>query len=198
MSPAASALKATGCFSASSSASSSAFTSAAVTAAAPAPAVPATSLFAHIPPDIVALRLRLFLMEKPVELSPAQWDQVWPYIDNIWVWNKVRVSEVGVETIYYLCRKHTIKIWVPSQRSGPQQRQKISQEALDCGMKLKVVKTTTSVLTTHSSEDCVCHCHDLELLNYQKKNSTIMTMAADQAAQGYKIAEVSANLTGKH
>ncbi len=50
-------------------------------------------------------------MEEPVELPRAEWDLVWPYVDNIWVKNKDRAGADGRRTVYYLCRRYYTKTW---------------------------------------------------------------------------------------
>lgn len=63
-------------------------------------------------------------------------------------------------------------------------------------MKFKAIVSATSVIATRTGT-CESHCHDLEYLDRQKKNSGILTLAARQVAQGYNVAAVATNITTK-
>ena len=76
-------------------------------------------------------------------------------------------------------------------------RQRCAREALGCGMKMKTVTTASSVTATRTGE-WQDHCHELELLDYQKKNSGIMTLAAQEASRGNKISVVADTLTARY
>ncbi len=76
-----------------------------------------TTLFSEVPANIADLRRRLFSLEEPVELPRAEWDLVWPYVDNIWVKNKDRAGADGRRTVYYLCRRYYTKTWAPKKRT---------------------------------------------------------------------------------
>lgn len=156
-----------------------------------------TTLFSEVPANIADLRRRLFSLEEPVELPRAEWDLVWPYVDNIWIKNKDRAGADGRRTVYYLCRRHSTKTWTPKEKDGGRQRQRLAREAIGCDMRFKAVFTAASVIATRTNE-CESHCHDLELLDFQKKNSGVMALAAKEAFKGYKISHVAANVTARH
>lgn len=63
-------------------------------------------------------------------------------------------------------------------------------------MKFQAKMSSTSVIATRTGT-CESHCHDLESLDRQKKNSGIMALAASQVSQGHNVAAVAANLTVK-
>lgn len=159
-----------------------------------------SSFFDNVPPNIASLRNEIFLLRIPLQMPRARWNETWPYVDNIWVQNKKIVKD-GLTTIYYNCRQHSNKTWAPKAKSSALHpslhRQKMSKEALGCGMKFKAVMSSTLVNATLTGE-CKVHCHDLESLDKQKKNSGIMTLAANQISQGYNVAAVTANITGKN
>ena len=155
-----------------------------------------TTLFSEVPANIAELRQRLFSLEEPLELPREEWELVWPYVDNIWVKNQDRSDADGRRTVYYLCRRHSKKTWVPKPKQGSRQRRRLAREAIGCGMRFKAVYTATSVTATRTSE-CESHCHDLELLDFQKKNSGVMAVAAKEASRGYKISHVAATMTAR-
>lgn len=62
-------------------------------------------------------------------------------------------------------------------------RQRISREAIGCDMKFKAAISPFSVTATRTGK-CESHCHDLESVDRQKKNSGIMALAAGQVSQG--------------
>jgi len=158
-----------------------------------------TTLFADVPTNVADLRKRLFSLKKPVELPRAEWDLVWPYINNIWVKNKDRAGVNGRRTVYYFCRRHSTKTRIPKEKDGLQQRQRqrLAREAIGCGIRFKAVFTVTSVSATRTSK-CESHCHDLKLLDFEKKNSGVMALTAKKAFKGYKISHVAANITARH
>ena len=127
-----------------------------------------------------------------------QWEAVWPYVDNIWVKNKTRSSKDGGSiTRYYLCQNNATKAWVSKVKPGEGQRQRLARDTLGCGMRFKSITTAFSVTATRTGE-CLAHCHDLELLDSQKKNSGIMALAAQEASRGYKISAVAETITARH
>lgn len=98
--------------------------------------------------------------------------------------------------MYYLCRRHSAKTWVSKNTNEPRKRQRISREAIACGMKFKAVIANDFVTATRTGE-CENHCHDLESQDRQKKNPGIKTLAVNQVSHGYSIAAVTANVTAK-
>ncbi|MCJ1419996.1 2,5-diamino-6-(ribosylamino)-4(3H)-pyrimidinone 5'-phosphate reductase, partial [Xylographa parallela] len=112
--------------------------------------------------------------------------------------NKSRPSKDGGSTTrYFLCRKHESRPYVSKVEPGGRMRQRCAREALGCGMKMKTVTTASSVTATRTGE-WQDHCHELELLDYQKKNSGIMTLAAQEASRGNKISVVADTLTARY
>ncbi|MCJ1433071.1 hypothetical protein MMC27_002430 [Xylographa pallens] len=157
-----------------------------------------STLFADVPADIAATRTRMFLIQEEVVMPREQWDAVWPYVDNIWVKNKTRPSKDGRSiTRYFLCRKHETETYVSKVKPGGRKRQRLAREALGCGMKMKTLTTPSSVTATRTGE-WQAHCHELELLDYQKKNSGIMALAAQEASRGNKISVVADTVTARH
>ncbi|MCJ1287665.1 hypothetical protein MMC26_007017 [Xylographa opegraphella] len=156
-----------------------------------------STLFADVPADIAALRMRLFLVKEEVIMPREQWDAVWPYVDNIWVKNKTRPSKDGSTIKYFLCRKHASESYVSKVEPGSRKRQRAAQDPLGCGMRIKTVTNASYVTATRTGE-WQSHCHELELLDHQKKNSGIMKLAAREASRGYKISVVAETVTAKH
>lgn len=151
-----------------------------------------TTFFAEVLAGIASFRKRLFVLEEPLELPRDQWDRIWPYVGKIWVQNKKRISN-EVKTVHYLCRLHSSKTWIPKDN---RRRQRTHREAIGCGMRFKVEISATSVSAIRTGT-CDTHCHDLESLDRQKKNSEVMALAAGQVSQGCKVAAVAANFTAK-
>ncbi|MCJ1288690.1 hypothetical protein MMC34_000219 [Xylographa carneopallida] len=155
-----------------------------------------SALFANVAANIAAIRTRLFLVEEEVVMPLEQWDEVWPYVDNIWVKNKTRPSKDGSTIKYFLCRKHASKGYVSKVKPGSEKRRRLARDAIGCGMRIKTVTTAFSDTASRTGE-WQAHCHELELLDYEKKNSGIKTLAAQEASRGYKISLVADAITAE-
>lgn len=99
---------------------------------------PRSSLFT-LPPDLPAMRARFFSLDTPLILSQAQFDEYWPFVDNMYVKNKERpVTLDNTRSAYYYCR-----LWKKSEYVGVssaiRQRKKHCRATIACPMKFKAV-----------------------------------------------------------
>lgn len=53
--------------------------------------------------DLVRWRERFFRLEEPIDLSPAQYREIWPFVDNLWTYNNQPIKE-GRTVVYFKCR----------------------------------------------------------------------------------------------
>lgn len=87
--------------------------------------------------------------------------------------------------MYYLCRKHESKAWVPKSKPAGSKRRKLTRDPLGCGIRIKTVTFALSVTVTRTGE-WLAYCYKLELLNHQKKNSGIMALALRRRPVGIR------------
>jgi 2,5-diamino-6-(ribosylamino)-4(3H)-pyrimidinone 5'-phosphate reductase len=157
---------------------------------------PGYSVFTN-PPDLGELRERLFSLDAPVELSNAQWDAYFPFVDN--VWRKMRTMESQPEehkvTVdYYACRlrRANQKSYTPRPTpEGKQPRKKRTREEKTCAMTMKVVFNPGDTCTVSRATDGVLkHSHDLDYADGSKRNTGIMDTARREAARAYTPASI--------
>jgi hypothetical protein len=87
------------------------------------------------PAELAAWRRKLFeLGPEEIALPQADWDAIWPYIDNFWV---ERNACRGKETQQFNCR-----IWRndSSKKTGAGKRNRTKRNVEPCGMKMYVKK----------------------------------------------------------
>ncbi len=163
---------------------------------------PDYSLFSN-PLSLGLIRQRLFEIEDEIELSPADFETYWPYMDNVWA--KCRTGaptkEKGVITEWYWCRlrkssKHKPQPPKPAE-PGKRTRKKRSREDMECGMSLKVIRTdglVKSCRVVRGVEKGLKHTHDLDFLDAAKRNSAIMDTARREAIKGFLPSSIYAQL----
>lgn len=151
------------------------------------------SLFSN-PPSLGLIRQRLFEIEDEIELSPADFETYWPFMDN--VWGKCRTGvptkEKGVVTEWYWCRLRKSSKPKPQTPKPPPEgkktRKKRVREDTECGMSVKVVHTDgliKSCRVIRGVEKGITHTHDLDALDGIKRNSAIMDTARREATKGF-------------
>ncbi|KAL9619251.1 MAG: hypothetical protein Q9160_006103 [Pyrenula sp. 1 TL-2023] len=154
------------------------------------------SLFSN-PPNLRTMRQRMFDVEDPVEFGPAELEQYWPFIDNVWVKNRTSAPSADkiVTTEVYWCRLRKPPSYKPNPpkqategTEGRKTRKKRIREERHCPMAMKVMKrggvVTTSTIV-RGVEKGVTHSHDLEFIDGIKRNSGIMNTARREAEKGY-------------
>ncbi|MDI1493277.1 MAG: hypothetical protein OHK93_005065 [Ramalina farinacea] len=67
-----------------------------------------TSTILSLPPSLVAVREAVFSLyggSRAIVWTPAEYEQYWSFLDNIWVHNKeAAMTKKGTQAIYYWCR----------------------------------------------------------------------------------------------
>ncbi|MCJ1302905.1 2,5-diamino-6-(ribosylamino)-4(3H)-pyrimidinone 5'-phosphate reductase [Hypocenomyce scalaris] len=154
-----------------------------------------SALHAH-PPNIGAVRERLFALGETVRLAAADFEAYWPYIDNLWSSTGTPRTNEGCKTEYFCCRLHTTENWKP--RGGGKrvrERQKPSHTAIGCPMRMRVVHAA-GVVTVDRVGESPGHAHALEDSDCYKQPSVFCALATREVANGYSVAEVARNLRG--
>jgi len=151
------------------------------------------SLFSN-PPDLANVRQMLFDVESELELSAKDFEDYFPFVDN--VWRKNRLGEIQPDsegtTEIFCCRlKQAGQIKTPTPKApaeGKQQRRKRKREEKTCGMLIKVtyvespVKKVKVARAVGSADE---HSHDLDYMDANKRNTAIMDVARREANRGF-------------
>jgi hypothetical protein len=153
------------------------------------------SLIVDNPAELAAWRRKLFeLGAEELALPLADWEALWPYIDNFWV---ERNACRGKETQQFNCR-----IWRndSSKKTGEGKRNRQKRNVEPCGMKMYVKKKDGFVLVARypgRNKETTCHNHDLEYMDKIKTPSAVMKIAAEQVALGKTPSEAVVELKGQ-
>ncbi|KAI1618818.1 5-amino-6-uracil reductase [Exophiala viscosa] len=155
------------------------------------------SVFAN-PPDLGRMRQRLFDLEEPIEVTVAEFEAYYSFVDNIW--RKMRSGEQpdsSLRTEYYACRLRrttTAKPHIPRPTpEGKQSRKKRIRDDKTCGMTMKVVYNSGPASTCTISrgvDNFQKHSHDLDYIDSTKRNSGIMDTARREATRGFLPASI--------
>lgn len=156
------------------------------------------SVFSN-PPNLAEVRQKLFDLIEPVELSLADFEAYFPFVDN--VWRKMRSTdaqpESNVKAEYYACRLRrgaNQKPHVPRPTpEGKQSRKKRVRDDKTCGMAMKVVYNpgTPETCTISRAVDVFQkHSHDLNYIDSTKRNAGIMDTARREATKGFLPASI--------
>ncbi|KAJ5731049.1 uncharacterized protein N7483_005557 [Penicillium malachiteum] len=152
----------------------------------------ASSLFEN-PPNLLQIRRLLFECKDPIEISQAEFETYWPFIDNVWVKQRSNASKEGhCTTDYYMCRlrraTHRPSETRPPLPEGKRTRKKRSREGGICNFQIKVVRfegaySAVKIFRTPGSD--TAHTHDLDYSDRVKRNSGVMEFVRREAVKGY-------------
>lgn len=91
----------------------------------------------NIPTDIQARRLALFEIQNVITLSPPEYEEIWPYVDNIWSRQfHDKIIRKGQRSDLYRCRLFRKQ----ATTRGDGKRSRPILLAKECKMRLKVVE----------------------------------------------------------
>lgn len=155
-----------------------------------------TSLLRN-PPDLVEWRVKLFNISEPIELTAAEFNLYWPYVDNVWSRNAIRPGKRGT------CEYHTCRLQRETSLSRPpadpekRRNRPPPREGGTCQMKVKVVRLMnpadgTQTVRISRTGQCTAHSHDLDVSDKLKRNSVLMGIAQSESSRGYSPAEITA------
>ncbi|RMZ76690.1 hypothetical protein DV738_g4852, partial [Chaetothyriales sp. CBS 135597] len=153
----------------------------------------AYSLFAN-PPDLAQMRQRLFAVPEPVELSVADFEQYFPFVDNVWRKTKLGVDELapGSNTELYWCRLRKAPGLKPQPPKpvpeGKMRRRKREKPDKTCNMAIKVVHTDgpdKKVIISRTVSKDEEHTHDVDYIDSIKRNGAIMDVARREAVRSF-------------
>ena len=168
-------------------------------------APPAISTVLSLPPGLFSLRQQAFHLNAQLVWTAEEFDQYWPFVDNIWVHNHTEpMTKKKTRKFYWYCR-----LWkndADKKTEGQGRRAKRMRITPPCPMKLAMIKhfdesdnLLTVTLNCHVSKknDAVNeHNHTLEYLDTIKINSAIKLSAGQEVAKGYTPAVVNRNMQG--
>lgn len=145
------------------------------------------------PRHLGTMRQALFEVRGKLELSVEDFEQYWPYVDNVWV----RQHKAGPKeskknvTDYYACRlqrpTYTPKDIDKPKPEGRPTRKKHIREGGKCQMKIKTIRWNGgySSYTITQVGDPTEHAHDLDHMDKIKRNTVLMDMARSEVMKGY-------------
>ena len=155
---------------------------------------PGQSIFCN-PPSLGLVRLRLFEVDDPIELSAQDFERYWPFIDNVWIRNRAVTTSKDTNSVteWYQCRlrkAHDRTPYVPRPTpEGKVGRKKRVRENVSCDMTLKVIRIEGAVpsyrIVLGGSKEAK-HTHDLDYVDGVKRNSGIMDTARREGIKGYQ------------
>lgn len=148
------------------------------------------SLFSN-PPRLRELRQQLFDIKDDLEMSAADFEEYFPFVDNVWRKYKMD-SNHDPNSEIFCCRlrpsgQHKSSTPKPAAE-GKQQRRKRKREEKTCSMLMKVTYVQDPIrkvrISKFSSSD-IAHSHDLEYMDHNKRNSAIMDVARREAVRAF-------------
>ncbi|KAJ9654876.1 hypothetical protein H2198_006149 [Neophaeococcomyces mojaviensis] len=151
------------------------------------------SLFSN-PPNLANIRQQLFDLKAEMEMSDTDFEQYFPFVDN--VWRKSRAGETqkdhdGITEIYCCRLKPSGQAKTPTSKphvEGKQQRRKRKREEKTCSMAMKVTfieSPSKRVRITRAVGPDEKHTHDLDYMDANKRNSAIMDVARREAHRAF-------------
>ncbi|KAI7251837.1 hypothetical protein KC317_g4700 [Hortaea werneckii] len=84
--------------------------------------------------DLVRWRERFLMLTEPVDLSPAQYQEIWPFVDNLWTYNNQYKKE-GCSVVNFKCR--FFQKSKPTQ--GHNRRRKPIAKGRECKVSMKLL-----------------------------------------------------------
>ncbi|RFU33746.1 hypothetical protein B7463_g2626, partial [Scytalidium lignicola] len=149
-----------------------------------------------LPQDLSRSRDLLFGLPVPFSITTADYNLLWPFIDNVYSIRKARVVRYPVpHTIRYVsCRfKRVRRKGVPSGQSGraPPKRVKPS-----CGVTFRMLEYPDHVEFYSSGEQTTNHSHTLDESDAIKRNGFLRKLILKEVARGYAPATIISALRG--
>ena len=149
------------------------------------------SLYADLPARLGLMRQRLFEIEDTIELSDADFEAYWPFVDNVWKKSESKkpIKKEHSHSEEYWCRlkkRDPTKVHRPKPTpEGKTPRLKQPKKDTDCGMAINVHHEGGRYRITRAVEKHVKHAHDLDEADKAKRNTGIMNIARREAVQGF-------------
>lgn len=156
-----------------------------------------------VPPNLSDIRQQLFELKNSITWSAQQFDQYWPFLDNIWVHNHTSsITKKQTQKSYWYCRLWKDEVEKKSEGHGI--RSKRMRVTAPCSIQLVMNKQfddsqnlLTVKLDCHTSQkSSQVHNHTLEFLDSIKINSAIKLTAGKEVAKGYAPSVVNRNMQG--
>jgi 2,5-diamino-6-(ribosylamino)-4(3H)-pyrimidinone 5'-phosphate reductase len=150
------------------------------------------SLFSN-PPNLGAMRDRMFKVEEPIQLSPLDFDAYFKFMDNVWRKEKAEVSREDGNTVdLYCCKLKNSKAYASKHVPDEQRkRKKVERAQQECDMTMKVTYSGGAIPTctiTHGGGHGVKglkHTHDLDFMDQNKRCTGVMDVARREANKGF-------------
>ena len=160
------------------------------------------SLFSN-PPALRAMRQRLFDVDEQIEMSLADFEAYFPFVDNFW--RKRAPGKDGqssnVATDIYWCRlRRPPGVKQPREAKptpeGKMSRKKRGKQETICGMAFQVVHNEDSKTCTikRAVSPGLTHTHNMEYMDTLKRCTGIMDTARREAVKGFLPTSVHAKL----
>ncbi|GLI75561.1 hypothetical protein PoHVEF18_003818 [Penicillium ochrochloron] len=144
-----------------------------------------------VPPDVAQLREEIFNIShgQPISIERARFQQLWPYLDNIYVFKGTRKPTRGPTVTYLYRRLFRDKDHKTLVAPGDRQRNWASRSAIGCPCRLKKVDNGSGPiqLIRNSKQG---HNHEYSALAW-KITSGIKALAGQEVSKGYTASQVA-------
>lgn len=149
------------------------------------------SLFSN-PARLGEMRQELFDLKDEIELPAEDFEEYFPFVDNVWRKYKLDPKDTEQTIDTFCCRlrpSNQNKTSTPKPPvEGKQQRRKRKREEKTCSMLMKVTYIASPVKKVKISRAVpsdVSHSHDLDYMDQTKRNSAVMDVARREAFRGF-------------
>ena len=84
--------------------------------------------------DLVRWRERFFTLKEPIDLSPAQYQEIWPFVDNLWTYNN-QFKKEGCTIVNFKCRFFQKS----KSTQGTNRRIRLIEKGRECKVSMKLI-----------------------------------------------------------
>ncbi|KAF8424877.1 hypothetical protein EV426DRAFT_701143 [Tirmania nivea] len=156
-----------------------------------------TETMMPISADILHYCTLLFELSKPFTISPQIFDEIWPYVDSVYLKLEQELLQAyGIVRVQkYECRlrksrKSNIAQVVDSDGKVIKRRQSSIRNADLCNVRIKVSHSVDSSVVTIERLDKYTHTHDIEESFWIKKPSILVGYIKSEAAKNYSATQI--------
>lgn len=155
-----------------------------------------------LPPMLHSIRNQVFLLNTDITWTAKEFEDYWPYLDNVWVNNQTRpMTQKNVQRSYWYCRlwrnekerkSEGAEVCAKRMRTTPSYEMKMVM-AKEFDAEIKLQKVTISLHTDEKSP-CSSHNHTFDYSDSIKLKSAVWLAVGQELAKDYTLAAVNRNL----
>ncbi|OCK94735.1 uncharacterized protein K441DRAFT_659615 [Cenococcum geophilum 1.58] len=154
------------------------------------------------PPDLKQWRQRLHDVAEPLRLTKAEFDTYFPYVSNVWSYQKKYIRKDGVEIQHWNCRmqpqtnksiKDIGNILKDKDEKAKKTRSKKIRDGGTCKSFLRIEILLDSYTLSLTGDP---HKHDLDYMDQIKRNNALRLRCEHEIWRQRQPAEILAALQG--